>query len=218
MLLEHQRIRRIYQLLEGANSSQATACRKSLSVYVCLVNVAFVAAGLSVLPQRHTLLDMILSALRECCMLMAILIYMAMPLPTVLGHSNRKDRCSWTLAAIFPALLAMLVFPVVRHDAICAGNLHCYLFGLCKVAMILSYQWFQSIFADSTLSTSMTSSTSKPTTSSLSNGGWRSERLKGSKVLRFATMKSSKDEHLREAPPAWLFGCIDIDLDEMDLV
>ena len=88
----------------------------------------------------HTLLDMILSALRECCMLMAILIYMAMPLPTVLGHSNRKDRCSWTLAAIFPALLAMLVFPVVRHDAICAGNLHCYLFGLCKVAMILSYQ------------------------------------------------------------------------------
>ena len=119
---------------------EATACRKSLSVYVCLVNVAFVAAGLSVLPQRHTLLDMILSALRECCMLMAILIYMAMPLPTVLGHSNRKDRCSWTLAAIFPALLAMLVFPVVRHDAICAGNLHCYLFGLCKVAMILSYQ------------------------------------------------------------------------------
>ncbi len=120
------------------NVSKATACRKSLSVYVCLVDIAFIAAGLSVLPQRHTLLDMILSALRECCMLMAILIYMAMPLPTVLGH--RKDRSSWTIAAIFPALLAMLVFPVVRHDAICAGNLHCYLFGLCKVAMILSYQ------------------------------------------------------------------------------
>ena len=123
------------------NVSEATACRKSLSVYVCLVDIAFIAAGLSVLPQRHTLLDMILSAPRECCMLMAILIYMAMPLPTVLGHSfDRKDRSSWTIAAIFPALLAMLVFPVVRHDAICAGNLHCYLFGLCKVAMILSYQ------------------------------------------------------------------------------
>ena len=55
-------------------------------------------------------------------------------------------------------------------------------------------RWFQSIFAeDSTISTPVTSSTSSPATSSLSNAGWRSQRLKGSKVLRFATMKSSKD-------------------------
>ena len=105
------------------------------------------AASLSILPDRHTLPDMILSALRECCMLFGILIYMSMPLSEALGlakddqDDNRRDM---RLVAIFPALLAMLVFPLVWHDATFAsfagGSLHLYLFGLCKVAMILSYQ------------------------------------------------------------------------------
>ena len=113
-------------------------------MYLCLVDVAFIAASLSILPERHTLPDMILSALRECCMLVGILIYMSMPLSEALGMSCKDDtrRDLLRLVAIFPALLAMLVFPLVWHDATAfGGNLHCYLFGLCKVAMILSYQW-----------------------------------------------------------------------------
>lgn len=229
MLLEHQRVRRITQLLETANNHQATACRRSLTLYLAFVDVSFVAASLSILPDRHTVPDMILSALRECCMLFGILIYMSMPLSEALGvakddqDDNRRDM---RLVAIFPALLAMLVFPLVWHDATFAsfagGSLHLYLFGLCKVAMILSYQWFQSTFANDDRSDS---------THDHDTSDWMSERVKAvPKVLRFAKTTSFKDDHRlrplpravdpREAPPAWLIGCIDceFDFDEMDLV
>eukprot|EP00435_Cladocopium_sp_Y103_P036210 s922_g9.t1 len=235
MLLEHQRVRRITQLLDSANNDQATACRRSLTLYLALVDVSFVAASLSILPDRHTLPDMILSALRECCMLFGILIYMSMPLSKALGvaKDDQDDSRDLRLVAIFPALLAMLVFPLVWHDATFAsfagGSLHLYLFGLCKVAMILSYQWFQSTFAHDDRSDHSHHNASGWT-------GWRSEHAvkavpKTSKALRFAKTKQSlKDDHrlrplpravdLREAPPAWLIGCIDceFDFDEMDLV
>ena len=69
-----------------------------------------------------------------------------MPLSEALGvaKDDQDDSRDMRLVAIFPALLAMLVFPLVWHDATFAsfagGSLHLYLFGLCKVAMILSYQ------------------------------------------------------------------------------
>lgn len=228
MLLEHQRVRRITQLLERANNHQAAACRRSLTLYLALVDVSFMAASLSILPDRHTVPDMILSALRECCMLFGILIYMSMPLSEALGvaKDDQDDSRDMRLVAIFPALLAMLVFPLVWHDATFAsfagGSLHLYLFGLCKVAMILSYQWFQSTFAND--------DRSDHSPHDHDASGWRSERAKAvPKVLRFAKTTSFKDEYLRplpravdlrEAPPAWLIGCIDceFDLDEMDLV
>lgn len=132
--------------LASLSSCEAAACRRSLTLYLALVDVSFMAASLSILPDRHTVPDMILSALRECCMLFGILIYMSMPLSEALGvaKDDQDDSRDMRLVAIFPALLAMLVFPLVWHDATFAsfagGSLHLYLFGLCKVAMILSYQ------------------------------------------------------------------------------
>ena len=93
--------------LASLSSCEAAACRRSLTLYLALVDVSFMAASLSILPDRHTVPDMILSALRECCMLFGILIYMSMPLSEALGvaKDDQDDSRDMRLVAIFPALL-----------------------------------------------------------------------------------------------------------------
>ncbi|CAK9055088.1 unnamed protein product [Durusdinium trenchii] len=62
MLLEHRRVGQTFRLLESA-SQEAALCRRCLKIYLLLVDIAFLAAG---------------------CMLVAVVLYVAMPLPVAL--------------------------------------------------------------------------------------------------------------------------------------
>lgn len=71
------------------------------------------------------------------------------------------------------------------------------IFGICKVAMMLSFQWFQAAVSTPTVSAS----------------GWRSDAKLG--VGGTIRRRSGRSRRSRpdEAPPAWLIGCIDCEFD-----
>ncbi|CAK9054720.1 unnamed protein product [Durusdinium trenchii] len=70
MLLEHRR--------------EAALCRRCLKIYLLLVDIAFLAAGMSSILVRDRLLDFVFCTLAAGCMLVAVVLYVAMPLPVAL--------------------------------------------------------------------------------------------------------------------------------------
>ncbi|CAK9055087.1 unnamed protein product [Durusdinium trenchii] len=83
MLLEHRRVGQTFRLLESA-SQEAALCRRCLKIYLLLVDIAFLAAGMSSILVRDRLLDFVFCTLAAGCMLVAVVLYVAMPLPVAL--------------------------------------------------------------------------------------------------------------------------------------
>lgn len=63
---------------------EAALCRRCLKIYLLLVDIAFLAAGMSSILVRDRLLDFVFCTLAAGCMLVAVVLYVAMPLPVAL--------------------------------------------------------------------------------------------------------------------------------------
>mmetsp|Transcript_65123 Transcript_65123/g.155493 ORF Transcript_65123/g.155493 Transcript_65123/m.155493 type:complete len:277 (-) Transcript_65123:264-1094(-) len=160
MMVEHQRVRQLTNLLRHAAGSPEAVqkCLQSLAVYSRLMDVAFPGVLLLVpFNLERPVMHYGCTALVVSSMVAGVVAYAWMPLSAAAGLSSeepadelqewakRHEHLKWKAGAIIALHFVLPAAAAVHHFAWLDATGR--LFGLCEVSAILSYQLFLAWFA-----------------------------------------------------------------------